>query len=238
MGGRRVALKTAGGRALALSYRPWAVNKVLRRSRDFCSSDLLSRTLTPEGRQWLGPHLKEQYPWEIDGYLRQYDSIRRRVLADWVAVRAEDETRLAASLGMAKAFPLLDERLIAALLQQDPCLFGEGAGRGRLLHRRGFAPFLPPYLRDNPTKDREPEGGLENWRAELVTKQRQALEVSLAASSNWHPELAVLWDLAAIRQETETILLNSDAGMKEVMGTSRALATMTTLSHWWQSLED
>ena len=131
MGGRRAALKTAGGRALALSYRPWAVNKVLRRSRDFCSSDVLSRTLTPEGRMWLGPHLKEQYPWEIDGYLRQHHSIRRRVLADWVAVRAEDETRLAASLGMAKAFPLLDERLIAALLQQDPAPFGEGAGRGR-----------------------------------------------------------------------------------------------------------
>jgi hypothetical protein len=237
IGGRRLALKTAVDRALALSYRPWAVNKVLRITRDFCRSDLLERSLTEQGKAWLAPHLKDQYPWEIDGYVPQHHSIRRRVLADWVAIRAEDETRLAASLGMAKAFPLLDERLIAALLQQDPCLFGEGAGRGRLLHRRGFAPFLPPFLRDNPTKDREPEGGLENWHADLLTMQRQALEVGLAASSNWHPELAGLWDLHAIRQETETILANSDAAMKELGGTGHALATLTTLSHWWKALE-
>ena len=237
MGGRRAALKTAGGRALALSYRPWAVNKVLRRTRDFCSSDVLSRTLTPEGSKWLGPHIKEQYPWEIDGYLRQHHSIRRRVLADWVAVRAEDETRLAASLGMAKAFPLLDERLIAALLQQDPALFGEGAGRGRLLHRRAFAPFLPPFLRDNPTKDREPEGGLEQWRSELISKQHQALERSLKATSDWHPALARYWDLEAIRRETEDVLASAEPTMKGVMGTSRALATMKALSGWWQALD-
>ena len=237
MGGRRAALKTAGGRALALSYRPWAVNKVLRRTRDFCSSDVLSRTLTPEGSKWLGPHLKEQYPWEIDGYLRQHHSIRRRVLADWVAVRAEDETRLVASLGMAKAFPLLDERLIAALLQQDPALFGEGAGRGRLLHSRAFAPFLPPFLRDNPTKDREPEGGLDQWRSELISKQHQALERSLKATSDWHPALARYWDLEAIRRETEDVLASAEPTMKGVMGTSRALATMKALSGWWQALD-
>lgn len=236
MGGRRVALKTAGGRALALSYRPWAVNKVLRRSRDFCSSDLLIRTLTPEGRLWVGPHLKAPYPWEIDGYLRQHDSIRRRVLADWVAVRAEDETRLAASLGMAKAFPLLDERLIAALLQQDPALFGEGAGRGRLLHRRAFAPFLPPFLRDNPSKEREPEGGLEQSRSELIVKKHQALERRLKATSDWHPALARYWDLGAIRRETEAVLASAEPTMKGVTGTSRALATMGALSGWWQAL--
>jgi hypothetical protein len=190
MGSRRAALKTAGGRALALSYRPWAVNKVLRRTRDFCSSDVLSRTLTPEGRLWVGPHLKEQYPWEIDGYLRQHHSIRRRVLADWVAVRAEDETR------------------------------------------------LPPFLRDNPTKDREPEGGLEPWRSELISKQQQALERSLKATSDWHPALARSWDLEAIRRETEAVLASAEPTMKGVMGTSRALATMGALSGWWQALAD
>ena len=237
MGGTRVTLKTAAGRALALSYRPWAVNKVLRRTRDFCSSDLLSRALTSEGRQWLGPHLTQPYPWEIDGYLRQHQSVRRRVLADWVAVRAEEETRLAGSYGMAKAFPLLNERLIAALLQQDPAHFGEGAGRGRLLHRRAFAPFLPPFLRDNPTKDREPEGGLDQWRSELTGKQKQALERSAIAMSNWHPDLSTYWDIEAIRRETDDVLSSPDPTMKAVMGTSRAIATMTALSNWWQALD-
>ena len=237
MGGRRLALKTAGGRALALSYRPWAVRKVLRRTRDFCQGNLLVRSLTTHGQAWLAPHLKDQYPWEIDDYVPQHRSIRQRVLADWVAVRAEEETRVAATYGMAKAFPLLDERLIATLLNQDPALFGEGVGHGRLLHRRAFEPFLPPFLRDNPTKDREPEGGLENWSADRVSKQRQSLEVSLASTSSWYSELAGIWDLSAIRQEAESILANSDAAMKELMGTSHALDTMTSMSRWWQALE-
>ena len=237
MGGGRRALKTGAGRALALASRSWAEQKVLRLTREFCHSDLLERSLTAEGRSWLGPFLKEQYPWEIDGYLAQHQSIRQRVLADWVAVRAEEETRLAAAHGMAKAFPLLDEGLIATLLQQDPALFGESAGRGRLLHRRAFAPFLPPFLRDNPTKDRDPEGGLEQWRRDLVIQQRDGLERSLTASADWHPGLSRHWDLPAIRQETERVLASADPTMKKVMGTSRSLGSMSQLSGWWQALE-
>ncbi len=138
---------------------------------------------------------------------------------------------------MSKAFPLLDEGLIATLLQQDPALFGESAGRGRLLHRRSFAPFLPPFLQDNPTKDRDPEGGLEQWRRELVVRQRDGLEQSLATSANWHPALAHYWDLQAVRIETERILASADPHLKEVMGITRALATMNQLSGWWKALE-
>ena len=236
-GRRRSALKTGGGRWLALHCRPWAEAKVWARTREFCRSDLLERRLTAEGRAWIGPHLHPSYPWEIDGYLGQHHSIRRRVLADWVAVRAEDETRLAAFHGMAKAFPLLDERLIAALLQQDPALFGEGAGRGRLLHRRAFAPFLPPLLRDNPSKDREPEGGLKPWRAEQTLRQQQALGDRVSRMAHWHPTLAQYWDVAAIRRESEAVLASPEPTLKAVVGTTRALATMEALSGWWEALD-
>lgn len=237
MGGRRLSLRTAAARALALSCRPWAVNRVLKWARDFCSSDLLSRTLTPAGRAWLGSPLTPPYPWEVDGYLRLHQSIRRRVLADWVAVRAEDETRLAAFHGLAKAFPLLDERLIAALLQQDPALFGEGAGRGRLLHRRAFAPFLPPYLRDNPTKNRDLEGGDDQWLTERITTTQAALERSLTALDDWHPALAGLWDREAIRREADDALASPEPSLKALMGTNRALATLRALNGWWQALD-
>jgi len=237
MGGRRAALRVAGGRALALLHRPWAERRVRRRSRAFRTSDLLMRTLTDNGRAWLGPHIKDPYPWEIDGYLRQSDSIRQRVLAGWVAVRVEEETRLAAAYGVAKVFPLLDERLIATLLRQDPVLFGEGPGRGRLLHRQAFGPFLPPSLRDNPTKDRTLEGGREQWQADLLGRQRQRLARGLEASGTWHSALAQWWDLAAIRQEAESLLGRSDASLAEVMGTKGALATMARLSGWWQALD-
>lgn len=238
MGNRRWALKTAVDRSLGHHIRPWAVRQVRRRSRNFCRIDLLERSLTSAGRSWLGPFLHDSYPWEIDAYLPQHQSIRQRVLADWVAVRAEEETRMAAAHGMAKAFPLLDESLISNLLQQDPVLFGEGAGRGRLLHRRAFAPFLPPFLRDNPSKDRISEGDLEGWESTMRTRQQDALERDLAAASDWHPELARLFELTAIRQEAERIHSSTEPTMKELMGTTRALTTLGQLSGWWQALED
>jgi hypothetical protein len=237
MGGRRRALKTGAKRALALASPSWARQQVMKLTRYFCLSDLLERSLTTEGRSWLAPHLRQQYSWEIDGFVPLHQSIRQRVLADWVAVRVEDETRLAAAYGMAKAFPLLDEGLIATLLHQDPALFGEAPGRGRLLHRRAFAPFLPPFLRDTASKAREPEAGTEQYRRKELIGWRDSLERSLAASRDWHPELALYWDLAAIRQETEQILANADSSRKVVIGTTWALRTLHQLSAWWQALE-
>lgn len=234
VGSRRASLKTAAGRALALGYRPWAEANVLRRSRDFIRSDLLERSLTKEGRRWLSPHLKEPYPWEIDQYLPMHQSIRRRVLNDSVAVRAEEESRQAQAHGMDKAFPLLDERLISTLLQQDPALFGESAGRGRLIHRRAFAPFLPPFLRDNPTKNRDLE---DNGLMAGLSQQRQALECCLAASANWPPALARWWDLGAIRQEAEAIAADPDADFSDLLGIIRAFDSMDSLSGWWKALE-
>ena len=237
MGGWRSTLKSAVKGSLALHFRPWAINKVMRRSRNFCTSDVLSRTLTSAGHQWVGEHLNNPYPWEIDSYLLQHQSIRQRVMADWVAVRLEEETRMAAFHGITKAFPLLDERLIAALLQQDPTLFGEKAGQGRLLHRRAFAPFLPPYLQKNPSKEREPKGGYEQWEAELIQQQLQRLVENLDAMQTWHPAINKYWDVDAIQQETEDVLSTNEPTIKELMGTSRALITMTGLSGWWHALE-
>jgi aryl carrier-like protein len=52
-----------------------------------------------------------------------------------------------------------------------------------------------------------------------------------------HPALAQWWNLATIRQETEAILAKPIPTMKDVLGTSRALATLHTLSGWWEALE-
>jgi hypothetical protein len=52
-----------------------------------------------------------------------------------------------------------------------------------------------------------------------------------------HPALLRCWDLAAIRQHSERILANPDASMKDVFGTSQALAHLQTISGWWQALD-
>ena len=56
-------------------------------------SDLLIRHLTKDGSKLLKPLIHERQTWEINHFIPQAVSIRKRVLSDWVAVRAEEETR-------------------------------------------------------------------------------------------------------------------------------------------------
>ncbi len=224
-GSPKRAIKTGLGRSLALRSRRFIQHRINQRTRLFCRSDLLERHLSAEGRQWLGPYLGEDHPWEINAYVPLRMSLRQRVLAPWVAVRAEEETRLAAAFGLRKAFPLLDETLIGTLLQQDPMRFGEVAGRGRLVARRAFEPFLPPFLAGNPSKDRE---GFEAEHADALA----ALEGSL------HPRAAALWHWPAIRREVETLLSQPAPAKQHLMGTQRALRTLQQVNQWLVWLEE
>lgn len=228
-GSPKRAIKTGLGRSLALRSRRFIQHKIDQRTRLFCRTDLLERHLSERGRQWLGPHLQQDHPWEINGYVPLRTSLRQRVLAPWVAVRAEEETRLAAAFGLRKAFPLLDEPLIGTLLQQDPMQFGEVAGRGRLVARRAFEPFLPPFLAGNPTKDRE------GFEAEHAARE-QALPGQLgtaleALEGNLHPRAAALWQWPAIRREVET-LLGQPAPTHHLIGTLQALGTLRQVNGW------
>ena len=57
-GSKRRFMKAVVGGSLILRSRRFAEKMVLQRARDFGPSDLLTRTLTPEGYEWLGPNLK------------------------------------------------------------------------------------------------------------------------------------------------------------------------------------
>jgi asparagine synthetase B (glutamine-hydrolysing) len=235
-GSPRRAVKTGLGRSVALRSRRFIEHRIAQRTRLFCRTDLLERHLSEQGRQWLGPHLREDHPWEINAYVPMRTSLRQRVLAPWVAVRVEEETRLAAAFGLRKAFPLLDERLIGTLLQQDPMQFGEVAGRGRLVARRAFEPFLPPFLAGNPSKDRE------GFEAEHAARQqalpRRLADALAALEGNLHPKAAALWHWPAIRREVETLLGQPAPAMQPLMGTRRALGTLKQVNQWLVWLEE
>ena len=229
-GSPRRAVKTGLGRSLALRSPRFIQYKIRQRTRLFCRTDLLERHLSEGGRQWLGPHLQQAHPWEINAYVPLRTSLCQRVLAPWVAVRAEEETRLAAAFGLRKAFPLLDERLIGTLLQQDPMHFGEVAGRGRLLARRAFEPFLPPFLVGNPNKERE---GFEAEQAAMERSLPGQVGAALEAlEGNLHPRVAGLWNWPEIRREVETLLRQPVSAKKHLMGTLRALGTLQQVNGW------
>ena len=128
--------------------------------------------------------------------------------------------------------------MIGTLLHQDPALFSEGVGRGRLIHRKAFASFLPPTLQDNPTKYRKPEGGLEQWRAKILDQQMHAIERCLPNMRNLHSAIFTYWNVEEIHQEIENVMVSSKPTIKATSGISQAIAAISALSSWWHSLDN
>lgn len=219
---------------LILWPRPLALTRIRWRTRSFCRSDVLIRQLTEEGGQALAPYLHKSHPWEIDGYVPLQQSLRERVLADWVAVRQEEEARLAKAMGVAKHFPLLNESLIATLLNQDPLCFGERLGRGRLVARRAFEPFLPPFLRANPTKSRDVESG---WHEEQRKFHRLFLEQSLSQVQEIASVLPPWWKIEKIMAEAEAAYRSNEIEVGKILGYGLALRSLRSTSNWFASLE-
>ena len=103
--------------------------------------------------RWFMPYIRKSC--EIDTYSCLHTSIRNRCRAEWIAVRLEEEKRFAEHYGMRKYFPFLEEKLIGTLLNQNHKYFSEKFRKGRLIHRKAFAKYLPEILRNNPSKFRE-----------------------------------------------------------------------------------
>ena len=93
-GAKYFPLKHFLSRSLARVSPQWAmsktVNQVSRAKTPFAY--LLIDSLTSQGRTWFDSGFKRSYSWEMDGFSPMRTSIRNRVLADWIAVRLEDES--------------------------------------------------------------------------------------------------------------------------------------------------
>jgi hypothetical protein len=167
----------------------------------------------------------------MDIFLRQGESMRQRVLAEWVTVRAEEETRLAASCGVRKLFPLLNEPLIAAALDQDALAHARRAGKGRRIARKAFTPFLPPYLCKTPEKERPIADDAMVRMLEDCRNLALALIVEL--QQDIHPVLQKWWPLAGmLEQAGNASLAQPDAS--ELLG---AILILQKLDLWLRWLE-
>ena len=239
-GSRRQALRTAAGRGLGLVSRRWAEAKIERlfayRTQEG-PHGWLAALLREEGRILFGPHLRLDYPYEADCYLSQGESIRRRSLADWVAMRAEEETRLAAALGIRKVFPLLDEQLIATVGCQDPLRHAMRAGEGRLIARKAFGPFLPPLLCSNPSKWREMVSS-ERREVQLIRQRVLASLVSRLRDGH-HPLLERWWKLEEAWRLAETAVEADESaqGTETVLRVLFGIDTLRKVSLWLRWLE-
>jgi hypothetical protein len=227
MGSRRLALRAVAGRGLGLASRRWAESKV-NRSYAFLKKEgphgWLAALFSEEGRNLFGPHLRVEYPIESDCYLTEAQSIRRRCLASWVAMRAEEETRMAAALGIRKEFPLLNEHLIATVLAQDPLRHATHAGQGRLIARMAFAPYLPPVLRNNPSKRRDLTSAqnMDMHRA----WQRALASLFIRLRAEHHPLLSRWWNLDDAWRFAEEALAADEASVDDLLKRTERLSSL------------
>lgn len=237
-GGRRSALKTALSRLAVINSQSIANARLKKRVMQARRSDLLARHLTKDGSNLLKPLIHERQTWEINRFIPQAVSIRKRVLADWVTVRAEEETRLALSFGMVKKFPLLDVRSIATILNQDPAIFGENIYKGRLLSRRAFAPYLEKFLHDNPTKNRTPEEGWDSWDETRLLENRKILFSALNDfNKDWHGKMKYYWNLPGIQKEIESIYTSQTSSLNKVFESLIAIHKLIAINEWLKSLD-
>jgi hypothetical protein len=239
-GSRRLALRAVAGRSLGLASRRWAETRLNRMDPSQAKQDpygWLAGLLTEEGRVRFGPHLRVDGPIESDCYLRLAESIRQRTLASWVVMRAEEETRMAAALGIRKEFPLLNEHLIASVRAQEPLCHAPRRDQGRLIARQAFAPFLPPLLCSDPSKHRVPTSQ-ESHAVHGAWRQAVA-SLTTRLQTDHHPLLERWWDVQeACRQAVEALEVDELDGNSELLAmVSSGLETLQKVSLWLQWLE-
>jgi hypothetical protein len=157
-------------------------------------------------------------------------------------MRAEEETRMAAALGIRKEFPLLNEQLIATVLAQDSLSHAAQAGQGRLIARRAFAPYLPPLLCTDPSKWRDQT---EAETKEMHMAWRQDIASMLTRlQTNHHPQLLRWWNLSEVWRLTEQALEADEPWLDDPLkrgetltSPSEGLETLLDVSLWLQWLE-
>ena len=136
---------------------------------------------------------------------------------------------------MRKYFPFLEEKLIGTLLNQNHKYFSEKFRKGRLIHRKAFAKYLPEMLRNNPSKFRE---GNKQWESLQRENQKLILNDLIVFSQNWNKILNNYWNLG----EFIKLAINTEKDINKVDIASsgrviKSLRILNKLNFWFSELE-
>ena len=73
---------------------------------------------------------------------------------------------------------------------------------------------------------------------ELLRQQMHALKIRLLNIDNFHPRLALYWDMQEIRQIAEDLLSSNSPTLQTVIGAAFGLTKISEISAWFASLTD
>ena len=191
---------------------------------------LLVKFLTEKGKYIFLPHIIEDYPWEIDRFAFQKESIRERISADWISVRVEEESALASAFGLQKFFPLLNEEIISILLKRNPVDFGEYLGNGRMIMKKSFSDFLPSHIISQNTKFSSPID------KELILKKKNILFLNLKEVSYYKENIKHLWNVEGILDECERTLDKKNSSYMDLLIVDHTFNVLIKIAAWYTFL--
>ena len=197
--------------------------------------NLLNRFLTEKGKILIDKYPSKKIYWEFDRYSNINHSIRHRITADWVSIRAEEEFRLAEKYGIRKIFPFLNEEIVNILINQDCLYLSNNKNNGRRIMRTSFSDFLPEFLINNPSKLRPYDRS--KLLKKIEEKNKKLLEKYIISSYSWNDHLKELWDLEALRTECRISLLK-DYDLEIIIDIRTYLERMCSISEWFNILDN
>lgn len=225
-------------RALLLAIPKLTEILINQKIKQFIFKPILKEFLTPKGFSLLGPFLKDfNYPWELQNYVGIHQSIKNRLLSDWVSLRSETERRIASSKGIEKVFPFLDEHLIATLLNQDPYIFGEKDGQGRYIFRSSFKDFLPQYLKENPKKDRL-QGSEVLKKYNVNDEKIEFLNNFIKDSLEFNKFTKEIFELPKLRSKLDKLLSEKEINNKVLINFVFNICNLYKLNYWFEDLDN
>ena len=152
-----------------------------------------------------------------------------------MSIRIEEEKRLANFYGMKKLFPLVNEKLITLIINQDPLFFSNKKGNGRLILRESFKDELPEFLVKNPAKYRKINENIFNKNIGLLKKDLQS-RINLI--NGFHEYLFKLWDLKLFKQIYEDYLSNESCLNRDILKLDSALYTLEAINYWVNLIDE
>tara|TARA_B100000242_G_scaffold111893_1_gene78054 strand:+ start:7452 stop:9023 length:1572 start_codon:yes stop_codon:yes gene_type:complete len=195
-------------------------------------NNLLKNNLTEYSYKLFGKFLKED-KYINNSFLSQRQWIINNVLSDQIYIRAFEESILAKSFGMEKQYPMLNENLIATLLNHCSQIFSEKENNKRYIFRKAFSDLLPYELIENPNKERIIYlSDLNKFCEEVKNWNRVILQENINSTLE-RENLFQFFDLNKICEEAEILLNSKDATHHLLFSYNQSFATLRKISDWF-----
>ena len=200
-------------------------------------NNLLKNNLTEYSYKFFGKYLNED-KYINNSFLSQRQWILNNVLSDQIYIRAFEESILAQSFGMQKQYPMLNEKLIATLLNHCSQIFCEKENNQRYIFRKAFSDSLPNELIYNPDKERLSYlSDLNNFWIEAKNWNRLILQENIDSTSQ-RENLFQFFDLKKICEQAEILLNSEDASHHLLFAYNQSFATLRKISDWFLMIRD